>query len=370
MRRSGPIFLLVPSLEQGGTERQATLLALALHARNIPVHVIVFRGGVFARDIEGAGIPLTTLGGTGWISYFPALARLLKAEKPAALYSFLPHGNVVSAVARLADPQCRLIWGIRSSDMPLAGYGLKTRAAYWLECKLARLPHRIIVNSRSGAASCIRKGFPEKTIRVIENGFDTDLFRPDPQARERLRAEFKLRPDEIAIGLPARIDPVKGHATFLKAAAELLKTNPQARFLCIGGGSQSLLAELTALIDRLGIGQKVIWTGNRDDMPAMLNALDIVSLCSDSEGFPNAVGEAMACGVPCVATDVGDTRHLIVETGYVVPPRNERALADAWCKLLDANERRRLGQAARARMVENFSLERLADRTLAELSGA
>lgn len=370
MRPTGPIFLLVPSLEQGGTERQATLLALALNARNIPVRVIVFRGGVFAHDIEAAGIPLTTLGGGGWVSYFPALAKLLRAEKPATIYSFLPHANVVSAIARLVDPQCRLVWGIRSSDMPLAGYGLKTRVAYFFERALSFLPHRIIVNSKSGAASSIRKGFPEKTIRVVENGFDTDLFKPDPHARERIRAEFKLRPDEIAIGLPARIDPVKGHATFLKAAAELLKTNPQVRFLCIGGGSQNLAAELKALVDRLGIGSHVIWTGNRDDMPAVLNALDIAGLCSDSEGFPNVVGEAMACGVSCVATDVGDTRYLIAETGYVVPPRDERALADAWRKLLDADERLRLGKAARERMVENFSLERLADRTLAELSGA
>jgi len=361
------VFLLVPSLEQGGTERQATLLALALRKRNLPVRVVVFRGGVFAQDIEAAGIPLTVLGGGGWISYFPALARLLRAEKPSAIYSFLPHANVVSAIVRLVDPECRLIWGIRSADMPLAGYGLKTRLAYWLERGLSSLPHRIITNSKSGAASCVRKKFPEKTIRVIENGFDTVLFRPDAAARQRVRAEFGLRPDEIAIGLPARIDPVKGHATFLQAA-ELLKANVPLRFLCIGGGSQNLLAELKTLADRLGIAPQMIWTGNRDDMPAMLNALDVASLCSDSEGFPNAIGEAMACGIPCVATDVGDTRHLIADAGYVVAPRDPQALAAAWRKLLDPGERKRLGDAARVRMVENFSLERLAERTLAELS--
>lgn len=370
MSRSGTIFLLVPSLEQGGTERQATLLALALRARNLPVHVIVFRRGVFAHDIEAAGIPLTALGGGGWASYSLALAKLLRTEKPALLYSLLPHANVVSAIARIADPQCRLIWGIRSADMPLAGYGLKTRGAYWLERMLSSLPHRIIVNSRSGADSCVRKGFPPSTIRVIENGFDTNLFRPDPKARERVRAEFGLRPEEIAIGLPARIDPVKGHVTFLTAASELLKSGAPLRFLCIGGGSPGLAAELKALADRLGIAQHVLWTGNRDDMPATLNTLDMATLCSNAEGFPNAVGEAMACGVPCVATDVGDARHLISDTGFIVPPRDSQALANAWRKLLDAGERRRLGDAGRERMVQNFSLDRLADRTLAEFSGA
>ena len=370
MRNNGPFFLLVPSLERGGTERQATLLALALRARNLPVHVIVFRGGVFGQAIEAAGIPLSVLGGMGWISYLPALVRLIRNENPTVLYSFLPHANVVTAIARIVDPRCRLIWGIRSSEMPLKGYGLKTRAAYWLERMLARVPNRIIVNSQSGAQSCIRKGFPAQAIRVIENGFDTDLFRSDAQVRERLRAELGLRPDEITIGLPARIDPVKGHVTFLEAAAEALKSNAALRFVCIGGGSRSLADELKALADRLGIGSRVIWTGNRDDMPAILNALDIVTLCSNSEGFPNAIGEAMACGVPCVATDVGDTRRLIAETGLIVPPRDPHALAHAWRTLIDAGERHRLGNAARERMVKNFSLDRLAERTLAEFFSA
>lgn len=369
MNVSNPIFLLVPSLEQGGTERQATLLALTLHEKKHPVHMVVFRGGVFAREIEAAGIPLDTLGGSGWMSYFPSLARLLRAKKPSVLYSFLPHANVVTAIARIVSPQCRLIWGIRSADMPLAGYGLKTRAAYWLERMLSRLPHRIIVNSKSGAESCVRKGFPSGAIRVIENGFDTSRFRSDPAARERIRAEFGLRPDDIAIGLPARIDPVKSHATFLEAASQALKSNPSFRFLCIGGGPQSLMSELKARADRLGIASQVIWTGNRDDMPAMLNALDIATLCSNAEGFPNAIGEAMACAIPCVATDVGDTRHLISDTGIIVPPRDPAALADAWGVLVDPAERRRLGDAARRRMVEHFSLDRMAERTLAEFSG-
>lgn len=364
------VFLLVPSLEQGGTERQATLLALALHAKDVPVHVIVFRGGVFARDIEDAGIPLTTIGGGIWMSYFSALSSALRQEKPDVIYSFLPHANVVAASARLVAPQCRVIWGIRSSDMPLAGYGLKTRAAYRLERLLSFLPQRIIVNSKSGAESCMRKGFPSRSIRVIENGFDTNLFRPDPKARERVRAEFGLRSEETAIGLPARIDPVKGHATFIKAAAELLRTGASAKFLCIGGGAKALAAELKALAARLGIERHVIWTGNRNDMPAMLNALDIATLCSDAEGFPNAIGEAMACGIPCVGTAVGDTAHLIGDTGFAVPPRNIPALVDAWRKLLDAGERRRLGNAARDRMVRDFSLERLAERTLAEFTAA
>lgn len=369
MRNSGPILLLVPSLERGGTERQATLLALTLRARNLPVHVIVFRGGVFAQAVEAAGIPLSVLGGAGVMSYLPALAHLIRNEKPAVLYSFLPHANVAAAMTRIIDPQCRLIWGIRSSEMPLTGYGLKTRTAYWLERVLSRFPHRIIVNSQSGAESCIRKGFPALAIRVIENGFDTDLFRPDPRMRDRIRAEMGLRPDEVAIGLPARIDPVKGHVTFLEAAAEALKSNAALRFVCIGGGSRSLANDLKALADRLGIGSRVIWTGNRDDMPAQLNALDIASLCSNAEGFPNVVGEAMACGVPCVASDVGDTRRLIADTGLIVPPRDPYAFASAWHQLLDRAERRRLGNAARERMVMNFSLDRLADRTLAEFSG-
>lgn len=367
------IMLLVPNLEHGGSERQAALLALTLHRKHHNVAVATFRsGGPFAAELVQAGVPLFSLGGQGSAGPFRALTnliRLLRQQKTNVLYSFLPPANVLASLAGMLAPRCRVVWSVRSADMPLAGYGLKTRLAYALEHRLAHLPRRIVVNSRAGLEACLRKGFSRQQLSVVHNGFDIDLFRPDPQARVRLRSELGLNPDDIAIGLPARLDPVKDHPTFLRAAALLYHERKNARFVCIGGaGPTNYLPELRALANSLGISDRMVWTGNRKDMPAVLNAVDIATLCSVSEGFPNTVGEAMACGLPCVVTDVGDAGFLVGDTGYVVPKRDPGALAKAWGSLFDSAIRIRLGQAARDRIVNNFSLDRLAGETMAALA--
>jgi glycosyltransferase involved in cell wall biosynthesis len=367
------IMLLVPNLEYGGTERQVALLALALRRKHHEVAVATFhRGGPFAAELAQAGIPLFPLGGQGWAGPFRSLInliRLLRSQRTSVLYSFLPPANVLASLSGIMAPRCGVAWSVRSADMPLAGYGLKTRLAYALERRMARLPGRIIVNSRVGFEACLRKGFPPQQLSIVHNGFDIELFRPDFQARLRLRAEFGLSPDEIAIGLPARMDPVKDHSTFLRAAALLYQKEKNVRFICIGGtGPKNYSAGLRELAQSLGISDRVVWAGNRNDMPAALNALDIATLCSVSEGFPNTVGESMACGLPCVVTNVGDAGLLVADTGYVVPNRDPAALAAAWGHLFDPAIRSRQGQAARDRIVEKFSLDHLVEETIAALA--
>ncbi len=361
------IFLLVPSLEHGGTERQVALLARILHQRAYDVTVLMLRAyeGQLVAELREAGIPVRSLeGNLGFLSYFLSLRRLVQIEKPAVLYSFLPHANLVAATVKYFRPECRLIWGVRSADMPLAGYGLKTLFAYWLERKLSMLPDRVVVNSQSGAEGCKRKGFEPARITVVENGFDTGLFQPDAAGRERIRKAMNIADGDVAIGMVARIDPVKNHEMFLRAAAALSESSPTARFVCIGGGSAHLKTRLVELTHTLGIASRVTWTGDRNDIPAVLNALDIVTLCSNSEGFPNAIGEAMACGRACVSTDVGDVQQLLGNQGMVVGVRDVPALTRAWRQLMDPGFRQAMGTAARERIVESYSLDRLFERTL------
>lgn len=369
------ILLLLPNLANGGSERQAVLLALMLQKKGRPVAVATLQGGgYFAESLERAGVPQFLLGARGLASVLRSpfnLTRLLRRERIDVLYSFLPHANVVASLAGLLAPRCRVVWSVRSADMALAGYGLKTRLVYALERPLARLPDRIVANSTAGFEACIRKGFPRSRLQVVHNGFDTGLFRPDSGARQRLRAEFGVTDGEILIGLPARLDPIKDHPTFLRAAALLCSERPDVRFICLGGaGPKNYAAELRALAAGLGLSDRVVWAGNRDDMPASLNALDIATLCSRSEGFPNTVGESMACGVPCVVTDVGDAASLVGDTGYAVPVSDPAALTQAWRRLLDPALRARMGAAARQRIVEKFGLERLGEETLTALSDA
>jgi glycosyltransferase involved in cell wall biosynthesis len=369
------IMLLVPNLEHGGSERQAALLALALRRKGHEIAVATFhQGGPFEAALEKAGIPVFSLGAGKPLGPFlvvPRLVRLLRRQGIDVLYSFLPPANVLASLSGLLVPMCRVVWSVRSADMPLAGYGLKTQLAYGLERLLARLPRRIIVNSRAGYEACKRKGFSEQRLTIVHNGFDTELFRPDNDARQRIRAEFGIPSDQIAIGLPARMDPVKDHPTFLRAAALLRKNRTDVRFVCLGGaGPPGYSDTLRELAKTLGIADCVVWAGNRSDIAAALNALDIATLCSVSEGFPNTVGEAMACGVPCVVTDVGDAAHLVGDSGYVVAKGDPGALADAWKRLLDRATRTRLGESARLRIIENFGLDRLREQTLTALSDA
>jgi len=368
------IVFLVPNLDRGGTERQVALLAQHLGRQGHDVTVATFRGaGAFERGLREAKVRLETLS-SGRMPQVVAslynLIRMLRRDSGVVLYSLLPAANFLAALAGLFGRDSRIVWGVRSADLPLERYSAKTRFAYAAEHALCRLPDRIIVNSQAGLEACRRRGYPDLRLRMISNGFDTEMFRPDAEARRRQREVLGLRDGEIAIGLPARIDPVKDHATFLRAAAILLKSGVAARFVCYGGGSKILANELRELAAELGIADHVHWRGEQSDMPQALNALDIATLCSVSEGFPNAVGEAMACGLPCVVTDVGDAGYLVGDSGIVVPPRDPAALAQAWHGLFEPADRRRRGELARARILEQFSVERLAEKTLAVLLDA
>ncbi|MDQ2799318.1 MAG: glycosyltransferase, partial [Armatimonadota bacterium] len=190
----------------------------------------------------------------------------------------------------------------------------------------------------------------------------TEKFSPDLAARRRLRAAWGIQEEEILIGHVGRLDPMKDHPTFLRAAAALARERERLRFVCIGDGSAPYREELHALGRQLGLEHCLIWAGPRSDMPAVQNALDIAVSSSIGEGFPNVIGEAMACGVPCVVTDVGDSAWIVGETGIVVPSSNPDALANGLRKLLDA-DRSTHAQQVRGRIVENFGIRRLSQST-------
>jgi glycosyltransferase involved in cell wall biosynthesis len=197
---------------------------------------------------------------------------------------------------------------------------------------------------------------------VIPNGIDTKRFCPDPEARQRIRAEWGVTESEKLIGLVGRLDPMKDHPTFLRAAALLMQEREDVHFVCVGDGPADYRRELHALGEELGLGQRLIWASARGDMPAVYNALDIATSSSYGEGFPNVVGEAMACGVPCVVTHVGDSARIVGETGVVVPPKDPEALAVGWKSSL-ARDGSEVALKARLRVEENFSVGRMVERT-------
>ena len=362
-KRALSVFLLVRSLDIGGAERQLTELALGLKRNGVKVAVGVFYGGgPLTAVLDQANVPIFDLAKRGrWdlAGFLIRLRRLLVKVRPDILYSFLGGANILAAAARPFVPRLKLAWSIRSSTMDLGQYDWTHRAGFGVERLMSNLPDIIISNSVAGRDFAVNQGFPAGRIAIVPNGIDTNRFRPDDQLRKRQRELWKLGQKELAIGMLARLDPMKDHAGFLQAAADLSARGGGLRFVCVGEGP--LRQRLEARARELGIAQRVIFAGACDPVAA-LNGFDCFCSCSITEGFPNALAEAMSCGKPCVATDVGDSAHIVSTFGSLVPPHDPGALATAIRHELAAATAQK-GAAARKHVIDNFSSQIMTERT-------
>jgi glycosyltransferase involved in cell wall biosynthesis len=217
------------------------------------------------------------------------------------------------------------------------------------------------VNSLAGQAVHTSLGYHPRRWVHIPNGVDLDRYQPDPDARRAVRAELGLPDDAILIGMNARYDPMKNHSGFIQAAGQLVRSGLDVHFLLAGEDVDPGNSVLAKLIGRENLSGRVHLLGRCEDIPRLDAALDVLAMTSSfGEGFPNAVAEAMACGIPCAVTDVGDAAFLVGNTGMVVPRDNHGEMATAWGRLIKVGEleRQRLGVAARRRVLENFSLSK------------
>jgi len=367
-KRPVSIFLLVRSLELGGAERQLVLLATGLHERGYRVQVAVFyKRGPLVEELDRAGVAIIDLGKRGrWdlIGFVWRLRQVLQRVRPDLVYSFLGGANIMAAAAGLVVRGVKIVWSIRAADMDLSQYDWTHRAGSRVERWVSGLPDLIIANSVSGRDYAAQNGFPVDRIAVVPNGIDTAHFRPDAKLRAAQRARWGLRGQEIGVGVLARLDPMKGQETFLRAAAIALRSKPELRFLCIGEGPDE--GRLKALAAELQLGDRVLITGVADPVTA-LNALDVACSPSFTEGFSNAIAEAMACGIPCIVTNVGDSARIVGKLGIVVPRSHPSALANAILKIVEelpSIQKKRV----RARIVSTFSAAAMVEGTIAQLN--
>lgn len=373
------IMHVITGLNLGGAETWLTRLLLRLPAERFDCRVVsLMDGGELAGAIRSMGVPVTSLGmGRGlpdprglW-----RLARLMREQRPQVVQTWLYHADLLGLLAaRLSGCGAMVSWGLRCAYMDLARYGLGTRLTLRACAALSGWPEAVTANSQAGADHHLALGYRPRRLVVLENGVDGERFRPDAEARARLRREWGLAEGAPLIGLVARVDPMKGHAVFCRAAEALLRARPDARFLFCGEGTQPGSAELDALIARHGLADAVVRLGRRADVAQVYAALDVLALPSLGEGFPNAVLEALSCAVPCVCLDVGDARAMCGPGGLVAPAalsgpgasEADRAgfLARALGKLLalGAPERSALGALGRAHVLERSGLERAVER--------
>jgi glycosyltransferase involved in cell wall biosynthesis len=365
---------VITGLTTGGAETM--LLKLLSAASGNMEHVVVSLGdkGTIGPHIAALGVPVHCLGlKRNAPNPFKALSilRLARRIDPQLIQGWMYHGNLMASMAASGLPKTKsreqvpVLWNIRQTVYDL-------RNERWLTAKLIRLgahfsarPAAIIYNSQTSAGQHETLGYRAGKRVIIPNGFDGQVLRPDDAARKAVRAELGVADDNILIGLVARYHPMKDHAGFLRAAAMVAQDHPQVRFALAGTGVSAKQPQLAEGLKQNGLQDRVTLLGERSDIPRLNNGFDIS--CSASawgEGFSNAIGEAMACGVPCAVTDVGDSAYLVGDTGLVVPPREPQTLADAIVRLIYMGSvgRRQLGAKARKRIETEYSLRAIVQR--------
>ena len=362
------VLHIITGLGQGGAE--SVLFRLATYPGADVEHVIVSLTdeGIYGERLRAAGVAVHALGmkrGRVSLGGFMALRSLIAATRPDAVQTWMYHADLIGGLAaRLAGVRA-IAWGIRNSGEHLERSSRSARLVLRACAMLSgRIPKAIVCAAQKSAQRHADKGYDRERMVVIANGYDLSRYAPNDEARQRVRAQWGLPQDVPAIGCVARWDPLKDHANLLRAIAALVRDGRDAGLRCvlIGRGMDTANTELAALIDRLGLRDRLVLAGPSDDVPAAMNGLDLHVLSSCAEGFPNVVAEAMACGVYCVVTDVGDAAFIVGDAGVVVPPEQSEALArgieTALCEVASRG-RTRAGEAGRARVLENFDLARM-----------
>jgi len=371
------IALFLRRLDIGGTERQFLQLAAGLREAGEDVlFVTQLPGGELADSLD-RDVRRTSLfperdsrmhAALRLVATPGRLRRLLREERPDVLYSalYLSNAHALRATRRERIP---LVWGFRGTSMPRG----RIRQLAFSYCRRhAPEPQAAIFNSSAGLAFHEDSGFRLRTTHVIPNGIDTQHYRPDPALGAAYREEHGIPSDAFLVGTVGRLAPVKDNEGFLRAAALLHARVPAARFLLVGDGEPSRVASLRDAARAHGIEDRVVFAGASDDPRPAYAALDLYASTSRSEGFSNAIGEAMACGLPSVVTDVGDSAWLVGDAGTLVPRSDPEAWAAAWGELArrEPAERRAIGERARARVESEFTPRVCVRATLAALAAA
>lgn len=357
------ILHLITGLSRGGAEHMLyKLLSGTDHNRFEPVVVSLVAGGAYAEKITALGVPVHSLGMRSGIPSPGALLRLRRLVRqldPDVVHAWMYHAALIALLAAQDRP---VVLGIRNALSDMGREKFLTRQVIAGLGHVSRRAARICYNSELSRQQHEAKGYDRARGLVILNGFDCSLLQPDLGARAAMRASLGLAPDAFVIGHLGRYHPVKDHHNLLAAFALLSGDHPKAHLVMAGSGVDPANAALVGKVTALGLDGRVHLLGERDDVPDLINVFDVLANASRSEAFPNVLGEAMACAVPCVATDVGDSTFIVGDTGIIVPPDNSEALGVALLQMADMGSvaRGAMGLRARKRVIEDFSLDKIA----------
>lgn len=358
---------VITDLIVGGAQIMLRELLRNMNKAEFENEVIVLKdAGTLAPELEALGVPVTTIGmrATPRPTDLMRLASRLRQSRPDVVQTWLYQADLVGGLAaRLAGVRA-VVWGIHNSFLDADA----KRSTVWNVKACSRLSHyvprKIICCAEASRQLHVEMGYAAEKMIVIPNGFDLDKFKPDAVTRAHVRQELGIDESVPLIGLIGRYHPQKDHQNFVRAATLVKERVPEAVFVLCGDGSVWENAELATWIKEASLQDSFRLIGRRADTPRLYAALDILALSSTSEAFPMVIGEAMACGVPCAVTDVGDAALMVGDTGRVVPVKNPRALADALCELIvaGAEVRHTLGATARRQIETRYDIRSVATR--------
>ena len=361
------VLHVITCLHTGGAEMMLYKILSGMNRKRFkPLVISLIDGGPVKEKIERLNIQVYSLGMRHGIPTPAAIWRLqnlVRKFQPDLIQGWMYHGNIAAWLGRkMYGGHLPLYWNVRHSFYGIRYEKRLTRILIRWGSYLSAHVKTVIYNSTVSRYQHEAIGYNSTHSVVIPNGFDTNVFHPDTKARFSVRQELGVDNSTCLIGLIGRYHPMKDHENFFNAVKIVLKNNVDTQFLLAGRGIDSKNKILLAQIKSHGLENFLFLLGERADMPRLTAALDIA--CSSSsygEGFPNVIGEAMACGVPCVVTDVGDSALVVDDTGRVVPARNSETFAKGIIQLqgLPECERKALCKSAQRRIEENFTLDKI-----------
>jgi glycosyltransferase involved in cell wall biosynthesis len=362
------VAIIITGLSTGGAEVMLLKLLEHIDRNQFSFHVFSLTDlGDVGPRIAALGVPVEAIGmarGTLDPRAVFRLARRLREIRPDLVHTWMYHADLLGGLAARFAGVRAIAWALHNTNLDCH----KTKASTRLVVRLNALASHWLPSGILSCAVAARDihaaiGFAAHKIVVIPNGFDVSRYRPDPSARTSVREELRVSEDTPLVGVVGRFDPQKNHAGFIEAAGLLRHSRPDVHFVLVGAGLDAENHELAVAAQCAGLDAAVHWLGRRGDMPRLMAAFDVLASSSSyGEAFPMVIGEAMACGVLCAVTDVGDSAAMIAHTGRVVPPGDMRGLAGAMHALLalDPIERIALADAARERIEQHFEIGHVA----------
>lgn len=361
------ICFCITNLATGGAETMLLKLLQQLdRSRFTPTVISLVGQGEIGPRIQGLGIPVHALGMSRGVPnplVVLRLAKLLRQLQPEVVHTWMYHADLLGGLAARLAGFRKVIWCIRHSNLSKTE---NKRSTLWVVKACALLSHRVPVQmiSCSQRAKEVHAavGYAADKLHVIPNGFDLSCFVPDVAARASVRAELGLAADVPLVGLIARFDSQKNHCGFVEAAAQVHAQMPDVHFVLAGTGVDAANIALNSAIAVKGLQARMHLLGRREDVPRLMASLDVLASSSHGEAFPNVLGEAMACGVPCVVTDVGDSAEIVGDTGCVVAAGDMAGLARGLVDVLSypPEQKTVLGEQARVRVAARYEIGHVA----------